>query len=146
MPDVTLIDPETGRILSTGNVPACDVHRQSTKHVPRGDGTYKAVPDNSVIVIDGSYDARTRYWRNNEFITRSKLSDVSELHLAVEEAFVIKRVPIGTEVSTIMGSEVQVFTVDDGKIEIVSRQPATFELIIKPPFPWQRQQISVTIA
>lgn len=145
MPEISIIDAETGAILQTCDVPAGDVALQNLTPVPNGTGGFDIVAVNSRILIDGKFDARTQYWRNNKVIARPRLIEVTELHLTVEEAFGVKRVPRGTEV-TMIADSVQVFTVDDGKIEIMSRQPVSFGLLIAPPFPWQRQQIAVTVA
>lgn len=145
MPDVTLFDAETGRIIRQCTVSAADISLQNRRPVTYPDGSVGVEPDPSIIVIEGAYDSRYSYWRDNEVVDRPKLAiTTSSIH--GEDNLVCNHLPAGTVVQIREGDNYEAVTVDDGSLVYRTDFPGPVAFTITPPFPWQVERIEVVVA
>jgi hypothetical protein len=94
------------------------------------------------LCCDGFFDATEWYVANHQALQRPKVfQGGSSVSIAADglDTLVIDQVPIGTRVS-FSGAW---HTVSDGSIVITSRVAGPYDLVLEPPFPFQRQQIRI---
>ncbi|MHB1086460.1 MAG: hypothetical protein ACYCZ0_01805 [Minisyncoccota bacterium] len=141
MPEITIVDAETGRILQTSDVPEGDVALQNRWPIQNGSGGFDIVAVNSRIIIEGKFDGRTQYWRNNAVVDRPTLCRKLQREIAASgsDRLSVGKVPPGTIV-VVDGDEYQV---DDGVFEFTTAHPGTYKIVLRPPFPWQQQTLTV---
>lgn len=141
MPDVMVVDAESGEIRKTVRAAYEDIALQNRVTVDGGVGV-----DNSLVMVLGSLDPRKYYidWTNGGVAAlKPKLFESERIVLGIGELFSVSNVPTSTLVIVdLVDSNI----VNDGIIEILSVLPMTMRMTVYPPFPYQRQELEITVS
>lgn len=125
MPEITIVDSETGRILRSCGVIESDVPAQSR------------APNE--IILEGTFDARTRRYDGSAIVERPLLFS-SDYHIAADGLDTLTlAIPAGTTLEW----DGQAQIIEDGSFEFSTVDPGESRFTFWLPFPYQRQTIRV---
>lgn len=140
--DGVLVDDATGRIMWKVFVPMHEAGNQSE----RGSEQY---------VVEGIYDANTTYFVEGAPVDRPVLFEATEFTIkadGLDEA--VLKLPEGTLVCQIERRadpryperirDYRVAVEVDGSLEFSAAKPGTYSFDVEPPFPYQKQRVTIT--
>lgn len=98
----------------------------------------------NLILIPGKYDAATTYFVERDPVPRPVAVPVDEAHIVPADGATVLgiEVPAGTEMRD--GGRVLGEVGEEAVFEFVTSKPGTYTFELRPPFPYQRQTITVT--
>lgn len=130
--------PDTGEILRTGHC--------STEILARS----QHQPGERFLMIDA--DPRLHYIEFRQRIDRPTLVAAADVAIVADDddAFAVSDVPAGTRV-TVLDRRSSVSAslngagdvIDDGEFVFSTAHPGAYEVVIRPPFPYQLQRVRV---
>jgi hypothetical protein len=135
-----VVDAETGRILQWVNPIYSQLQQQSL----RGSGTFIAY---------GQHDQAAFYYPDGLLAVRPRLWLSDQLAVAIGEAFSLPA-PAGSFITYLRPSSEhrsgylsQNFDLtEDETFAFETEVPGVYRLILRPPFPYQRQELQVTVS
>lgn len=128
MPDFTVYDVETGRVLNSGRTGSLKQIAIQSKA-------------NTEIVLGEQLDAETHYVVEHEAVPRPRFTPLEQRTIRADGVHktTISNLPAGT----ILRFEGENHPIDDGLFEFLTAVPGTYRFALRGPWPHREQTVTV---
>lgn len=129
MPDISVVDIHSGRVLRTCDVPLIDIWSQLDD------------PTNQAI-IEGNWDCAKFYLLDGAMIARPLITEQTDFEI-VPDGLDTVSLPLAEGTKVYDRQEIQTTIAAD--FEFSHCVAGVYEFTLQPPFPYQTQQIRITV-